>query len=197
MSWKTDLRMVAGDPKAAVRVLAHAAAFLRRGEALPTDLAAFLATAIENAAEQAAFDGAPPPEFGRMLIKELKLTTDRQGAPERVARDRLQQIHELAGFDESDLPVRDVVKREFKRLGYGKSRANELLAEFKQADEQRGADEVRELEQWLEHATPEQREVFDREQVQCSHDFAVFVLKNPPRLIWELADEYERMKSDR
>lgn len=129
MSWAEDLAQAPVDPEAAARVLGHVAALLRRGEALPSKLAHYLADAFEVVAAKETAE-----ERTTMLGRELHLVRQTTGRPSKATIDNARWAEVCVAFDDGKEFSPTTVHEELMRQTGAKERtAWTRLQELKQA----------------------------------------------------------------
>lgn len=187
MTWEEDLLAAEIDPKAAARVLGHVADFLRRGVMLPPELVKHVAGAFEAAA---VMEGVTGVERGKVLARDLFLVTDRLGAPKKLS-DEDVQIHYAATAFSACGHSRNSFFEAMREAGYRTTSSKAKWRKMEAEANERVDESARDFERWLAMATPEQVEVFNREGLVCSRDFAVFVLDHPNLAIHELVATFK------
>lgn len=182
MTWETDLKAAPSDSEAALRVLGHAAEFMRRGEALPSPLAEYIAGALEAAAVMERVTGTAR---ARVLGIDLNLVGKR-GRKKTLSEDERHHRLDRAGFDGRESREKSVFAKALKPY-YRRTSIDNLYKSVLKAEDQEAERRAAIRTEWNSSASPEQRAVLAQHQIMCSHDFAVMVLNNPARSIQEIA----------
>lgn len=164
MSWEKDLEQVGKDPAAGARLMLTAADYLRRGEALPAELAEFFAGAFEVAAHKQT-----EAERVKMLGRELGLVRERVGRPKKG---------DVEGFELmlSNGTRATIVQALMAALGVSPRTAARRLREIADNREQHIKARIADMDAWREGASQEQLDAFMITDDMLDHDEAVQVL---------------------
>lgn len=169
MSWEKDLEQVGKDPAAGARLLLTAADYLRRGEALPSELAEFFAGALEVAAHKQT-----EAERVKMLGRELGLVRERVGRPEKATVEDAERIDLAVRF--SNGTRAEIVQALKASYGASPSTAARLLKKLKDRREQDIEALFADCGAWREGASQEQLDAYMITDDTLDHDEAVQVL---------------------
>lgn len=172
MSWEKDLEQVGKDPAAGARLLLTAADYLRRGEALPAELAEFFAGAFEVAAHKQT-----EAERVKMLGRELGLVRERVGRPKKATVEDAEAIDIAVRFSDDSKGTRaEIVQALMAILGVSTRTAARRLKQMADKREQHTEALIADMDLWCEGASQEQLEVFIRTNDMLDHDEAVRLL---------------------